>query len=127
MNWEIINTVVSIIQIIVSILLILSVLMQSAKKEGMEGIIGGASETFFGKNKGRTLDSKFAIVTTVSAIIFLVSSLVLSYGMLRTNKDTTTVPEQQYTDIVNDELEAESDVADDKTETPDTVPETDAE
>ena len=105
MNWEIVNTVVSRIQIVVSIVLVLSVLMQSAKKEGMAGIVGGASETFFGKNKGRTLDAKFAVVTTASAIIFLISSLVLSYGMMRANKveapETTT---QQYTDITTEDV-----------------------
>ena len=112
MNWEIINTVVSVIQIIVSIILVLSVLMQSAKKEGMAGIVGGASETFFGKNKGRTLDSKFAAITTASAIIFLISSLVLSYGMMRANKvEVPEAPVQQYEDITDDvvvETEAET-------------------
>lgn len=120
MNWAIINTVVSIIQIIVSIILVLSVLMQSAKKEGMAGIVGGASETFFGKNKGRTLDSKFAIVTTASAIIFLVSSLVLSYGMIRANKtEVSQSPVQQYTDITeNAETESQDD-----TQAPEETPE----
>ena len=86
MNWEIVNTIVGVIQIIVSLVLIASVLMQSAKKEGMAGIVGGASETFFGKNKGRTLDSKFAVITTVCAIVFLISSLFLSYGMVAIDK-----------------------------------------
>ncbi|MBQ3053691.1 MAG: preprotein translocase subunit SecG [Clostridia bacterium] len=78
---DVLKTVVTIIQIVVSVVLIASVLMQSAKKEGMSGIVGGASETFFGKNKGRTLDGVFAVITTVSAIIFLISSLFLYYGI----------------------------------------------
>lgn len=87
MKWDVVNTIVSIIQIIVSVVLILSVIMQSAKKEGMAGIVGGASETFFGKNKGRTLDSKFALVTTICAIVFLISSMFLSYGMIKVGKE----------------------------------------
>ena len=92
MNWEIISTIVSVIQILVSIVLILSVLMQSAKKEGMSGIVGGASETFFGKNKGRTLDSKFAVVTTVCAILFLVTSVFLSFGLTALEAAPEEVP-----------------------------------
>ena len=96
MNWEIVNTIVGVIQIIVSLVLIASVLMQSAKKEGMAGIVGGASETFFGKNKGRTLDSKFAVITTVCAIVFLISSLFLSYGMVAIDK--ANVPQEVVTE-----------------------------
>ena len=96
MNWGIVNNVVGIIQIIVSIVLIASVLMQSAKKEGLSGVVGGASETFFGKNKGRTLDSTFAVITTVCAIIFLISSLFLSYGMIAVkNAEAKKVSEEQ--------------------------------
>ena len=116
MNWEIINTVVSIIQIVVSIILVLSVLMQSARKEGMAGIVGGASETFFGKNKGRTLDSKFALITTAAAIIFLISSLVLSYGMMRANKvEVPETPVQQYEDITDDVVDVETEAEVDET------------
>lgn len=96
MNWEVINTVASIIQIIVSIVLIVSVLMQSAKKEGISGVVGGASETFFGKNKGKTLDAKFALVTTICAIIFLISSLFLSYGLIAV--ENADAPKQEVTD-----------------------------
>ena len=96
MNWSIVNTVVGVIQIIVSIVLIASVLMQSAKKEGLSGVVGGASETFFGKNKGRTLDATFAVITTICAIIFLVSSLFLSYGMIAVeNAENRKASEQQ--------------------------------
>ncbi|MDP4118075.1 MAG: preprotein translocase subunit SecG [Bacillota bacterium] len=88
MNWNIINIIVGIIQILVSIVLIASVLMQSAKDQNMAGIMGGSSDTFFGKGKAKTKDAKFAVVTKVCAIIFLVSSLFLSYGMLAVQNST---------------------------------------
>ena len=100
--WKTITTIVSIVQIIVSIVLIASVLMQSAKKEGMAGIVGGASETFFGKNKGRTLDSKFAVVTTACAIIFLISSLVLSYGFVAVENQNAKSQEEVNTETTDD-------------------------
>lgn len=117
MNWSIVNTVVGVIQIIVSIVLIASVLMQSAKKEGLSGVVGGASETFFGKNKGRTLDATFAVITTICAIVFLVSSLFLSYGMIAVeNAENKKASEQQTQEIDADaanavDVETEEDAA----------------
>ena len=117
MNWSIVNTVVGVIQIIVSVVLIASVLMQSAKTEGLSGVVGGASETFFGKNKGRTLDATFAVITTICAIVFLVSSLFLSYGMIAVeNAENKKASEQQTQEIDADaanaaDVETEEDAA----------------
>ncbi len=109
MNWSIVNTVVGIIQIIVSVVLIASVLMQSAKKEGLSGVVGGASETFFGKNKGRTLDATFAVITTVCAIIFLISSLFLSYGMIAVqNAESKKVAEEQTQKVETEDTAADT-------------------
>ena len=122
MNWSIVNTVVGVIQIIVSIVLIASVLMQSAKKEGLSGVVGGASETFFGKNKGRTLDATFAVITTICAIVFLVSSLFLSYGMIAVeNAENKKASEQQTQEIDADaanavDVETEEDAAESNAE-----------
>ena len=41
----------SIVQIIVSIALVIILLMQSGKNQGLPGSIAGGAETFFGKNK----------------------------------------------------------------------------
>lgn len=122
MNWSIVNTVVGVIQIIVSIVLIASVLMQSAKKEGLSGVVGGASETFFGKNKGRTLDATFAVITTICAIVFLVSSLFLSYGMIAVeNAENKKASEQQTQETDADaanavDVETEEDAAESNAE-----------
>lgn len=72
------NTILTIVHVILGIILVVSVLMQSGKQAGLSGSIGGGAETFFGKNKSRTLDAMFARITTVVAILFLVTSIVLS-------------------------------------------------
>lgn len=72
------NTILTIVHVILGIILTVSVLMQSGKQAGLSGSIGGGAETFFGKNKSRTLDAMFARITTIVAIIFLVTSIVLS-------------------------------------------------
>lgn len=133
MNWSIVNTVVGVIQIIVSVVLIASVLMQSAKKEGLSGVVGGASETFFGKNKGRTLDATFAVITTICAIIFLVSSLFLSYGMIAVeNAENRKASEQQTQETDADaanavDVETEEDAAESNAENGEEAAEEEAE
>lgn len=94
MNWDIINLIVGIIQIIVSLVLIASVLLQTAKKDGMAGIAGGVSDTFFGKNKNKTKDAMFARITKVCAVIFLLTSLFLSYGLVAVDNNTPSATPQ---------------------------------
>lgn len=68
-----------ILHLIVAIALIAIVLMQSGKSAGLSGSIAGGAETFFGKNKGRTIDAILSKVTAAAAIIFLVTSLLILF------------------------------------------------
>lgn len=65
------------LQIILSLSIIIIVLLQSGKSAGLSGSIAGGAETFFGKNKGRTIDARLSKFTTTAAIGFLVTSIVL--------------------------------------------------
>jgi preprotein translocase subunit SecG len=53
------------------------VLLQSGKSAGLSGSIAGGAETFFGKNKGRTLDALLSKYTSIAAVAFLITSIVL--------------------------------------------------
>lgn len=68
-----------ILHIIVAIALIAIVLMQSGKTAGLSGSISGGAETFFGKNKGRTIDAILSKITSAAAVIFLVTSLLILF------------------------------------------------
>ena len=68
----------TIIHLIVSIAVIVIVLLQSGKSAGLSGSIAGGAETFFGKNKGRTLDALLGKWTSVAAIAFIITSVILS-------------------------------------------------
>lgn len=70
-------TVVRVIHLILSLILIAVVLLQSGKAQGLSGAIAGGSETFFGKNKGRTIDAILSKWTSVVAIAFLATSVAL--------------------------------------------------
>lgn len=69
-------------QIVINILLVISalvmtvtVLLQSGQAQGLGAIAGGA-ETFFGKNKARSVEGKLALITKICAVIFVVMSLI---------------------------------------------------
>ena len=72
-------TIVRIIHLILSLILIVVVLLQSGKAQGLSGAIAGGSETFFGKNKGRTIDAILEKWTSGVAIAFLVTSVALFF------------------------------------------------
>ena len=72
------NTAVTIIHVILSVILIAVVLLQSGKSAGLSGSIGGGAETFFGKNKAKTLDGILEKATAIVAILFVITSLVLA-------------------------------------------------
>ena len=72
-----IQIIVSIFHILFSLSIIIIVLLQSGKTAGISGAIAGGAETFFGKNKGRTIDALLSKYTSVAAIMFLVTSIIL--------------------------------------------------
>lgn len=72
------QTVLHIIIIIASLGLIASILLQEGKQAGMSGAIGGGAEQIWGKQKAKSYESKLERATTVLAIVFLISTLVLT-------------------------------------------------
>ena len=77
MNME---TIVAILHIIIAVALIVVVLFQSGKDAGLSGVIGGeSSSSFYGKNKGKTKDAILGKITAALAVLFLITSLILSF------------------------------------------------
>ena len=71
------KTTFMIFQVIASLILIASILLQSGKSAGLSGSIGGGAEQLLGKKKGRGYDVLLSKVTTIGAIAFIVCALVL--------------------------------------------------
>jgi preprotein translocase subunit SecG len=69
--------ILNIVHLILAVSLIVIVLLQSGKSAGISGVIAGGAETFFGKNKGRTIDAMLSRYTKFAAIAFLVTSIAL--------------------------------------------------
>ncbi len=66
------------LQIIASIAIIVSVMLQPSKSNGLSGLVAGSSDTFYGKNKTKTFESVMARVTVISAISFTVTTVFLN-------------------------------------------------
>lgn len=67
--------ILGILLIISSVLIVIVVLLQESKTAGLSGAIAGGAETFFGKNKGRTMEQKLVKWTKYIAIFFFAISL----------------------------------------------------
>ncbi len=86
------------IHIIASILLILIILMQSAKGGGLGGAFGGITETTLGTRAGTFLTR----LTTTLAILFMITSLTLvvlsskrRVSVMEEEAAVETIPEQK--------------------------------
>jgi preprotein translocase subunit SecG len=73
------HIILTIMHILFALSIIVIVLLQSGKSAGLSGAIAGGAETFFGKNKGRTIDALLSKFTSVAAIAFLITSIVLFF------------------------------------------------
>lgn len=73
----VIRTIVTVIYILISVALIVVVLLQEGKSAGL-GAISGAAETYWGKNKGRSMEGGLLKGTHVLTVLFIVISLVLN-------------------------------------------------
>jgi len=67
----------TVIYIIICIALVILVLMQEGKAAGL-GAISGAAETYWGKNKGRSMEGALVKSTKFLAVLFIVLAAVLN-------------------------------------------------
>ena len=75
------RTILTIIFVLVCIALSVIVLAQEGKSAGL-GAISGAAETYWGKNKGRSMEGILVKITTGLVVVFLVISLLLNIPAL---------------------------------------------
>lgn len=69
--------VLTIILILVSIVFTAIVLMQEGKSAGL-GAISGAAETYWGKNKGRSMEGALVKTTKILGVVFMLLAIVLN-------------------------------------------------
>ena len=84
---QILRTILTILFVIDCIALTVVVLMQEGKSQGL-GAIAGAADTYWGKNKGRSMEGGLVKATTVMGVLFFVLAVVLNLEFLRINWET---------------------------------------
>ena len=68
---------ITILQLLCGLAIILIVLLQSGKSEGLSGAIGGVADSFLSRNKAKTMDAKLARATKWFGAVFLILTLIL--------------------------------------------------
>ena len=77
---EILRTVLLVVLVIASIALTVLILMQEGKSQGL-GTISGAADTYWGKNKGRSMEGNLVKATKILVAVFFVLSLLLNMNL----------------------------------------------
>lgn len=72
------HTILLLVYILICCVLTVIVLMQEGKQAGLTGAISGAAETYWGKNKGRSMEGGLELATRILAVVFVVLSLILN-------------------------------------------------
>ena len=73
----VLRIVLQVIFILVCIALAAIVLMQEGKTQGL-GAIGGVAESYWGKNKGRSMEGALVKITKYLVIAFIVIAVILN-------------------------------------------------
>jgi preprotein translocase subunit SecG len=77
---EILKMVLMILFAIDCIALTAIVLLQEGKSAGL-GSIGGMADSYWGKNKSRSMEGTLVKITRVLAVLFIVFAVVLNLGV----------------------------------------------
>lgn len=75
----VLKIIIQVIFIVMCIALTALVLMQEGKSAGL-GAIAGAADTYWGKNKGRSMEGMLVKLTKVCVFLFIVIAAILNIG-----------------------------------------------
>ena len=78
---SVLSYVVGVIFIIICAALVVMVLAQEGKNQGLGAIQGTVENTYWGKNKGRSREGVLKKVTVILSVLFIVFGIVLNMGI----------------------------------------------
>lgn len=76
----VLRAILTVLFILDCIALVIVVLMQEGKAAGL-GAISGAAETYWGKNKGRSMEGMLVKLTKILAVAFILFAVVLNLNV----------------------------------------------
>ena len=72
----VVNVLLSVVLILAALFMIVTVLLQSSNVKGL-GAVAGQMDSYFSKNKAKTVEAKLAMGTKIASVVFVVLSLVM--------------------------------------------------
>ncbi len=79
---SVLGYVFGVLFIIVCVALVVLVLAQEGKNQGLGAIQGTVENTYWGKNKGRSREGVLKKITVALSVLFVVFAIVLNMGIL---------------------------------------------
>ena len=76
----VVKVLLSIIYVVLGIAISVVILMQEGKSNGLGSAIGGMADSYWSKNKGRSMEGMLVKITRVLLALFLIISAVLTIG-----------------------------------------------
>ena len=77
----VLKIILTIVFVLVCVTLTAIVLLQEGKSAGLTGAISGAAETYWGKNKARSMEGKLDMITKIIAVSFIVLAVILNLSV----------------------------------------------
>ncbi len=75
------KVIVQIIYVLICIAMVIVVLRQEGKSAGLSGALTGSGETYWAKNKGRSMEGNMERITKYLAAAFMILSIVLNLNI----------------------------------------------
>ena len=105
-------TLLGIIILLVAVALVVTVVLQEGKNNGLSGAIaGGSADTFLGKSKAATKQQNLARLTTILAVAFVVLVLAMHITHLASTESYEYQEPTNVTDTDTDEHDHDHDHA----------------
>ena len=76
----VVKKILTVVFIIISVALTVIILLQESKSAGL-GAIAGAADTYWGKNKGRSMEGMLVKITKILAVFFMLLAVVLNLNV----------------------------------------------
>ena len=70
--------VLTVVFVLICLAITVVILLQEGKQAGLTGAISGAADSYWGKNKGRSMEGKLVTITKVLAVLFVVIAIILN-------------------------------------------------
>ena len=74
--------VLTVVFMIVCLIITVVILLQEGKQAGLTGAISCAADTYWGQNKGRSMEGKLEKATKICVVLFFVLSVILNMGFI---------------------------------------------